>query len=154
MTDDKQILRPKAIKTIFRGVFCLALTIAGIMMTKDESLRGWLVASLFGILSLVFIIQLIPGSTQLTLTKEGFIITNLFRSKMTKWTDIKIFGIGIIGRNEAVMYDYVDTDTKHKVGKNIAKSFSNYHVALPSNYGLELSELLDLMNYWKNRYGA
>ena len=154
MTHDKQILRPKATKTILLGIVCLAFTVGGIMMWEDESLKGWLIASFFGLGLIVFIIQLIPRSTQLTLTKEGFIMTSLFRSHLTKWSDVKVFKIDYLGRNKAVMFDYVDKHTKHKIGKIISKSLSDSHGALPSNYGLKVTDLLNLMNDWKNKYGA
>ena len=45
MTDEKQILRPKATKTILLGIVCLAFIVGGILMTEEESLKGWLIAS-------------------------------------------------------------------------------------------------------------
>ena len=154
MTNDKQILRPKATKTILLGLVCIAFIVGGIILNKEDSLKGWLIASFFGLGLIVFIIQLIPGSTQLTLTKEGFIMTNLFRNHLTKWSDIKEFKIGYLGRNTAVMFDYVDNHTQYEIGKIVAKSLSDSHGALPSNYGLNVTELLNLMNDWKNKYGA
>ena len=152
--DDKEILKPKTTKTILLGIVSLTFTIEGIMLTDKESLKGWLIASFFGLGLIVFLIQLIPGSTQLTLTKEGFIMTSLFRSHLTKWSDVKEFKIDYLGRNKAVMFDYIDSYRKHQIGKTIAKSLSDSHGALPSNYGLELTELLNKMNECKNKYGA
>ena len=154
MTDVTQILKPKATKTILLGIVCLAFFVGGILIAKEESLKGWLIASFFGLGFIVFIIQLIPGSTQLTLTKEGFIMTSLFRSHFTKWSDVKVFKIGYLGRNKAVMFDYVDNHTKYEFGKIVSKSLSNSHGALASNYGLKVTELLNLLNDWKNKYGA
>jgi hypothetical protein len=156
MTDDKQIFRPKITKTILFVIVCLAFTIGGITMTDEDRLTGWLCASFFGLGVIVFLIQLIPGSTQLTLTKEGFIMTNLFRSHLTKWSDVKEFKIGYIGRarNKFVMFDYTNKHKKYGIGKSIAKSLSGSHGALPSNYGFKVSELVSIMNDWKNKYGA
>lgn len=52
---------------------------------------GWFVNSFFGICMLVFLIQLIPGARELTLTKEGFEMTNLFQKSKIRWTDIESF---------------------------------------------------------------
>lgn len=154
MTNDQQILRPKATKTIFYGIVCLTGSVGGMIITDEENLKGWLIASFFGLLLIVFVIQLIPGSTQLTLTKDGFIMTSLFRSHITKWSDVKAFKIGYLGRNKAVMFDYVNSHLKHEIGRVVAKSISGSHGALPSNYGLKVTELLNLMNDWKNKYCA
>jgi hypothetical protein len=103
---------------------------------------------------LTAVIQLIPGSSQLRLSNEGFVITNLFRSHFTKWEDIKYFKEGYLGRKKAVMFDYVDSFNKYSIGRNIAKNISNFHAALPDTYGLKVHELTRLMNEWKNKYRA
>lgn len=154
MEAENQILRPKNIKTILLAVISLAFTIAGVFMTKDENLTGWLAALFFGLCFIVFLIQLIPGSTQLKLTQQGFIMTSLFRSHFTKWSDVKSFKIGYLGMNKTVMFDYADTYKKQEIGKSIAKALSDSHGAIPSTYGLKATELLYIMNDWKNKYGA
>ena len=135
-------------------IVSLAFTIGGLLMTKDEGLMGWLIASFFGLCLIVFLIQLIPGSTQLLLTKDGFTMTSLFRSHFTKWADVKSFELGYLGRNKAVMFDYVDSHKKHSIGKSIAKELSGNHGALPDTYGMEVTELLILMNESKKKYDA
>jgi hypothetical protein len=154
MANDTIMLRPKAPKTILLALVSLVFTAGGILIAQKESLKGWSIAAFFGLGFIVFIIQLIPGSTQLTLTKDGFIMTSLFRSNLTKWTDVKAFKLGYLGRKQAVVFDYSSTHKKHAVGKLIAKKLSNSHGALPSNYGLPHAELLSLLNSWKDKYGA
>jgi len=154
MTKGIQIFRPKYFKTVLLIIVSLGFTIGGLLMTKDEGIMGWLVTSFFGLCFLVFLIQLIPDSTQLLLTEDGFTITSLFRSHFTKWTDVKSFEIGYLGRNKAIMFDYVDSHKEHKTGKSIAKQLSGSHGALPSTYGMKVTELLTLMNESKKKYGA
>lgn len=151
MSDDKIVLRPKPARAILFGIGSMVFTVGGILMMDEESLMGSLTTSFFGLGVIVFLVQLIPGSTELVLTKEGFIVTSLFRSNLTKWSDVKKFKIGYLGKNKAVLFDYVDGHNKYNVGKSISKVFSNSHGALPSNYGLSVTELLNLMNDWKNK---
>lgn len=153
MNTEEQILRPKNPKTILLALVSLVFTIGGIFIVKDESLKGWLIISFFGLCFLVFLVQLLPGSTQLKLTKKGFIMTSLFRSHFTKWTDIKTFQTGYLGSNKTVMFDYIDNHKKHSTAKIFSKQLSGSHGALPSTYGLKATELIRLMNEWKNRYG-
>lgn len=148
--EDKLILRPKPLKNVVLGLVCLAFTIGGVFISLEEEWKGWLIASFFGLGLLVFIVQLIPGSSQLTLTQEGFIVTSLFRSHFTKWTNVTFFRVDLIGHSKFVQFDY-DTDfKKYMMSRRIAKLISGNHGALPSNYGMSLSELCDLMNEWKN----
>lgn len=152
MKTERQIYRPKNPKTILLGLVCLAFVITGVFMTKDQPVMGWFVTSFFGICMIVFLIQLIPGSTELTLTKEGFEMTSLFRKSVTRWTDIESFRMGYLGRTKTVMFDYVDGHKKYHTGKFIAKELSGSHGALPTTYGFKATELLKILNEWKNKY--
>lgn len=154
MKTEGQTYRPKNPKTILLGLVCLAFVVSGVFMTKDQPVMGWFVTSFFGICMIVFLIQLIPGSTELTLTEEGFEMTSLFRKSTTRWTDIESFKIGYLGRNKTVMFDYVDGHKKYQTGKFIAKELSGSHGALPTTYGFKATELLKILNEWKNKYGA
>lgn len=115
---------------------------------------GWLATVFFGLCLLVFMIQLIPGSTELKLTNEGFETTNLFRKNLTKWQDVKRFKIGYLEQNKTIMFDYVKEHKKYQTGKLIAKKLSGSHGALPTTYGLKANDLLDILNEWKNKYST
>lgn len=154
MKTKKLVLRPKTTQTILLAAVCLLFIIGGIIISKEETLKGWLVISFFGSGLIVFLVQLVPGSVQLTLTDQGFIITSLFRSHLTKWSDIKLFKIGYLGRKKAVMFDFVDDYQGQETGKMIASALSGSHGALPGNYGLKIPDLLDMMNQWKDKYGS
>lgn len=123
-------------------------------MLDEEPVMGWFIISFFGLGVLVFAIQLIPGSAELKLTERGFTITNLFKSHFTKWSDVESFREGYLGPNKAVLFDYADTHAKHQVGKLIAKELSGNHGALPSKYGFKTSELVKIMNDWKNNFDS
>lgn len=154
MITETKTYRPKNPKTILLGIVSLTFTVRGLFMVQDQPIKGWISTAFFALCSLVFIIQLIPGSTELKLTSEGFEMTSLFRKSLTKWEDVKNFKIGNLGSNKTIMINYVQGHNKHETGKLIAKKLSGSHGALPTTYGLNATELLEIMNDWKNRYGA
>jgi len=154
MKTERQTYKPRNPKTLLLGLVSLIFVVGGVFMTKDEPVMGWFVTSFFGICLLVFLVQLIPGSTELTLTEEGFEMTSLFRKSMTLWSDIEKFKLGYLGKNKTVMFDYNESHKKQETGKLISKELSGSHGALPSTYGLKASELLKILNEWKNKYGA
>lgn len=152
MKNENLILRPKKSNNILLLTGSLAFTAIGFIVLKDNEFISWVAILFFGLCSLVFLIQLLPGSTQLFLTEDGFIITSLFRSHFTDWKEVKSFKIGYLGRDLTVMFDYVDSHKKHTIGKYISKEMSGSHGALPSTYGMKATELLKLMNEFKQRY--
>lgn len=154
MNTEVKKYRPKSPKTILLGLISLLFTVGGTFIVQEEPIKGWLITTFFGLCLLVFVIQLIPGSTELKLTNEGFEMTSLFRRSLTSWQDVKTFKIGYLGPNKTIMFDYVEGHNKHQTGKLIAKELSGSHGALPSTYGLKAADLLEIMNEWKNKYGA
>jgi hypothetical protein len=150
MLEDKIILRPKPFRPLLLGVICAAFTAGGLLIAQHESIKGIFIASFFGLCTLVFIVHLIPGSNQLTLTKEGFIITSLFRSDFTEWSNISYFRVGTIGHTRFVLFDYSVNHAKYTSAKRLAKIISGNHGAIPGNYGLTLNDLCSLLNQYRD----
>jgi hypothetical protein len=149
------ILRPSKSKTILLAFGSLLFVVAGIWILEDDNWGHWFVIAFFGVCFLVAVVQLFPGSSELKLTKEGFTITSLFKSHFTPWKDVQYFKEGYVGRTKMVMFDYVDDHNKFPLGKSISKYLSKSHSALPDTYGLKTSNLVKIMNDWKNKkYGA
>src|SRR6188768_1501782 len=121
MQTDELILRPKKQKMILLAAVSLLFTYGGTLIIEDNSLKGWFITLFFGLCFLVALIQLISNSSQLKLTKEGFIMTTLFRSHFTKWEDVKYFKEGRLGPKKMVMFDYADRHDKFTAGKSIAR---------------------------------
>lgn len=146
METEVLILRPRKAKTVLLIIVSLLFVIGGKFMIEDGKQMGWFVSLFFGLCFLVFMVQLIPGASQLKLSEEGFTLTSLFRSHFTKWEDVVSFEEGYIGGKKSVMFNYVESHRKYLVGKNIAKGLSDFEGALPDSYGLKVSELRALMN--------
>lgn len=152
MKAEVKTYRPKITKTIFLALISLTFVVMGFFIIDDDPRIGFMSLGFFGFCLLVFIIQLIPGSTELKLTNEGFEMTNLFKKNFIKWCDVESFEIGSLGANQTILIDFVENHIENKVGKYISKKLAGYHGALPSTYGLEAKELLTIMNEWKRKY--
>lgn len=151
MLDKTLILKPKKGKTILLLLVCVLFVLSSIIVINDDQWTAWLGIVFFGLGVIVFTIQLIPGSSKLTLSKEGFTVTNLFKSHLILWEDVQRFHVSSIGKKQSVVFDYSKGHKKHKVGKAIAKTMANAHGALPDNYGMKLEDLAQLLNEWKRK---
>ncbi len=115
---------------------------------EENTFTKWVTIIFFGLCIVVFIIQLLPNSSYLKLTNEGFEVRSLYRSHFTKWTEVSGFGIYYVSFNTMVAFDYTE---EHKKGKKISKILSSYQGALPQTYGMKAIKLAALMNEWKYR---
>jgi hypothetical protein len=150
MKEETKILKPKRLKTIGLLLICILFVIAGIFLIEKNSFRAWLGIIFFSLCMVLFVIQLIPNSSHLKLTKNGFEIRSLFKSNYTKWSDVEVFKTGYVGQNKMVMFDFSKEHKKHNIGKKIAKFLASNEGSLPNTYGMKATDLAELMNKWKS----
>ena len=117
----------------------------------ETTFMKWAGIIFFGLGTIVFTIELLPNSSYLKLTNEGFEVCILYRSHFTNWTDVTGFGIYYIKFNTMVVFNYTSNHKKDNTGKKIAKFLTPYQGALPQTYGMNAIELAELMNEWKQR---
>lgn len=54
-------------------------------------------------------------------------------------------------KKKMVFYDYKMSNKKHRVGKSFSKALSGSEAALPDLFGMNVDELAELMNKWKDK---
>ncbi|MEQ6123281.1 STM3941 family protein [Pseudotenacibaculum sp. MALMAid0570] len=141
-------LSPSIFKYLLLLVICSSFVYLGFFRIEIEPNIAWGTIIFFGLGVIVAILKLIPGSSYLKLTKEGFEIRSLYRSHFTKWNDVENFRVNSIrtwySYNKMVMFDYHKNHTKYTFGKRLSK-------ALPETYGMSAQKLSELMNEWKSK---
>src|SRR6186713_2208657 len=65
------------------------------LILKGES-TAWFAVAFFGLCLAVSVVLLLPGSTKLTIDREGIHITNMFRLTHIRWRDVDSFYVGSI----------------------------------------------------------
>jgi hypothetical protein len=150
-------LRP----SFWKWLGLLVLSIAGVggslwlihrAQTGSDILYAWLTMIFFALGLAVSTVMLMPGSSGLTLGKDGFVVRNLFYRQSFRWTNVGEFDVRQIrypyGRKSFVVY----TDASAS-GSLVAASIRlmGYTSALPETYGLPIEYLRRLMSLWRQR---
>ena len=140
-------LRSSRRKSVLGLVVCVLFVAAGVSM--DHSLSIYLSSAFFGLGAIVFAIQLLPNSSYLRLTREGFTMCSLFRCHTIQWRHVSRFGVGHIYLKKVVGWD-----PAHEISKpgKVTKALSGFVSALPDTYGLRAEELADLMDRLRDEY--
>jgi len=144
-------LRPSRLKWFLVLLICAAFTAGGIAMVADGATGGWFVLVFFGLGVPLSIAAMLPGAGGLTLDRNGFEITNLFRRQSYVWPDVSGFEAARIppAGNNMVVFDHAGA-----VGRTVAKlnvSLVGRNAGLPDTYGLSADVLADLMDRWRDR---
>jgi hypothetical protein len=131
---------------------CLAFTAIGVLGVRtDGPVVGWLCLILFGLGSIVFLIQLLPGASYLRLSPDGFTYCSLFRTwPMIFWRDVSEFRAAYVSRGAAlVVYDSNATSkpTLRKINRALVGATDGISA---SAYGLKPEELAEVMNAWRS----
>ena len=117
-------------------------------MIRDGHTAGWFVAGFFSLGIPVFLIQLLPKSSFLTVDEDGIEFASLFRKGRLKWSEISEFGIysrESIGIGKTVGFNYSPSFERSRKMRAVTKSLLGFEAALPDTYGLPAAELASLL---------
>src|SRR5262245_52548937 len=129
----------------------LAFVAAGLIMLLQGQRNGLYIALGFGLLSLPLAMVALPGAAKLTITRDGFIATALYRGHLTRWTEVSEFQIAQMARSgqHILVYD----DASLVAGSHLLSGsrYAGRNSALPSSYGMSVEELARILNHWRAR---
>ncbi len=142
---------PKKTKILLLFVVCLAFVAGGILMIRTGQKMGWLCAGFFGLGIPVFLIQLYPRSSFLTVHEEGIEVCSRFRSHKLRWTDISEFGTYTIRQHglpvsKMVGFNYSAEYQRASRARAFSKALSGFEGGLPDTYGFRAEELAQVLS--------
>ena len=127
----------------------LAFVTGGVWLQPDHALSGYAAIGFFALCAIVFGVNLLPHSSYLRVTSEGFTMCSMFRSRFVGWREVGRFGVTRIGTRKIVGWD--PTDSLPKLGK-VSQMLCGYACALPDTYGRKAEELAELLNQLRDGY--
>lgn len=148
-----RVLYPSRSKSVAFLVVSVLFVVGGIWLREDGPVAAWLTIVFFGLCAAVFSANLLPGSSYLKLTSEGFEQRVLFRTHSEAWKNIQRFeayrNSTSSSRLVGFFYepDYAST-ARGAAGRKISRSMVGLDGALPDTYGMSADELAELMNNW------
>jgi hypothetical protein len=131
--------------------FNLAFVTAGLIMLLQGQKTGLYVAIAFGLLVLPLAMVALPGAAKLTVMRDGFIATALYRGHLTRWADVSEFQIAQMARSKQYILVYDDASLVKGSHLLSGSSYAGRNSALPSTYGLSAEELARILNHWRAR---
>lgn len=139
---------PKKTKMLLMFLVCAVFVAGGILMIRDGQKMGWLCAGFFGLGIPIFLIQLYPRSSFLTVSEEGIEFCSLFRRHKLRWSDISEFGTYTIRHHglpvsKMVGFNYSAGSSKARL---VSKALAGFEGALPDTYGFRAEELAQILS--------
>jgi hypothetical protein len=125
------------------------LAVGGALMIRDGDPKGWFVLIFFVAVALTAAAAMLPGAGALTLDRDGFEVTNLFRHHRTRWQDAAGFTAARIppAHQRFVVFDHAGASGKLLASVNVA--IVGHSASLPDTYGRSADELAELMAAWR-----
>jgi len=156
------VLTPRPWKWLGVMTIGLLFVMAGLWMANNtvEPFKrgvGWFSLIFFGLIAVVGVIQLIPGTSRVVVTSQGLHVKTFLRSYGYEWSDIERFGVAewtqwhgpFRQRHRYVGILFVEGSkpiSRHRRWQAWNTAFWGYHASLPDNYGCKHHELADLLN--------
>jgi hypothetical protein len=145
------VLPPSRRKWLLVMLICGAFTASGLFLMPRGEVKTWLTVAFFGLGTAVSITMLLPGAGGLTLSREGFKVTSLFRSHFVVWAQATDFMAHRIPPAMKQMVLYNDAGAKHGTLGKINTGLTGRNGALPDTYGMRADALAALMSKWRER---
>ena len=145
-------LRPSLRKTALLFSGSGAFVICGLWLFPTQPFFGAILLMVFGLGFVVGAVGLIPNSTQLTLSADGFTFASFFRKHTVSWESVDAFRPIKLGLNTMVGWTYAaDFKTLGRLADaNIL--LAGAEGVLPDSYGMSVDALCGLMNEIKARH--
>jgi hypothetical protein len=139
-----------------------AFVVVGYWMIQDDEWMGWPGLIFFGLGALVAAAMLLPGAGALSLDREGFEATTLFRRHRTRWRNASSFDVWEMkppqvwspkSLQKLLPKNVVFDDSEPKSGRMAAANIAicGHTSGLPDTYGLSAEALAQLMTQWRER---
>lgn len=151
-----EILRPRKIRWVLVLLISAGFVAIGIAVIRSPSAAtepfmayGSLI--FFGIGVVIAIVQLLPGSSFLRLSPEGFTIRAMWRDTFYRWSDIERFGVA---RQGMVGVSFSQGYPQARGLRSMMRSLSGFDGALPDNYGWDCARLAAYLESWKGRWAG
>jgi len=139
-------LRPDGKGMFFLIVVSLIFVAVSWWVARLGNTVGYVGVAFFGLGLVVFAIKLLPNSSYLRLTKEGFTVCSLFHCHTVPWPDTSEFGIADLGAKKMVAWNSSLFAEKLPSLFKASQLISGYGCALPETYGLGAEKLCALLN--------
>jgi len=136
---------------------CLAFVACAIFLIHKGEKFGWVCAGFFGLGIPVFLVQLLPNASFLTVTEEGIEFCSLFRRHKIRWSDISEFGVTTVRQqglpvNKMVGFNYSPTYQRAAKARSVAKALAGFEGALPDTYGMRAENLAQLLTEYHRKW--
>ncbi|MBC8451792.1 MAG: hypothetical protein H8D70_01050 [Rhodospirillaceae bacterium] len=138
------IVRPSLPRNILFSVTCIGFGVLLILMAHEgrtEIFPAYLVALLMTAGSAVLLGSHLPNASFLRLTREGFEIRELFKSRHYNWNDVGQFATRRKLLGSSIVFIHLDPDTEIPQDQTV-----------PTGYTLSSHTLLETMNEWRDRW--
>jgi hypothetical protein len=130
----------------------LAFSAAGFLVANKDPIIGYACIAFFGLCGIVGAVGLIPSSSYLELTQDGFTFCSLFRRSTVPWRHVREFLPIKIHHNAMVGWNYSTEFQSNATSRRIATALSGAEGALPDTYGMKAAELATLLNNLRARH--
>lgn len=144
-------LKPSRRKWLFMALIGGAFTATGLFLMPKAEVWTWLGVGFFGFGTLVAIITLLPGSAGLRLSRDGFLVTSLFRGHFVAWAQATDFVADPVAPARKKMVLYNDAGSKNSRYGKISTGLVGRSGGMPDTYGMSADALAGLMSRWRER---
>ncbi|MGE4529851.1 MAG: STM3941 family protein [Acidithiobacillus sp.] len=152
--NDTHTFRASKVKALLTLLGSLAFVAAGIWISAEKPILGWICAGFFALGVPASILMMLPNYSFLRLDSDGFEMGSLFGSQKILWSEVDGFRICSNRGVKIIEIVFNENHTRHKVGRAVASAVARMEGAIANIYDAPLAEVLASLNSWKHRFAT
>jgi energy-coupling factor transporter transmembrane protein EcfT len=175
--EDRLVLRSSTRKAAFLLITALVFVGLGILLgtgtmgfsgwiAMPARIVGWFAVPFFGLGVPLALFQLLTNRSYLLLTRDGFQMFGIRKSRLIPWSEVAAFTAYIpptlvfawlpkrirdLGP-KMVLFDYRPDVEAFRRMRAVNQTLTGHDAGLADTYGLKAEELATLMNGWRSRF--
>jgi hypothetical protein len=143
-------LYTKKTKMMWLLLLSCVFVAGGAFMVLNGKQMGWFCGGFFALGIPIFLIQMHPRASYLTIDKDGFEFSALFRKTRYRWSEIAEFGTYAIRQHGMPAGTFVGLNFSDEYQgtpkmRAASKALVGFEGGLPDNYGMKPDELALLL---------
>jgi hypothetical protein len=145
-------LRTRPLKMVLLALGSGIFVIIGIWLLPRQPNVAFPCIIFFGLCAAVAMVSLLPNSSYLTLTEQGFLFASLFRKHFVAWSNVQSFMPVKVQFKSMVGWTYSPEFRESKRIRWVNAAVAGVEAALPDTYGMPAEQLAELMNELRGKY--
>jgi hypothetical protein len=128
--------------------------LAGAANIEKDPILAYVTISFFGLAVVLSGVSLLPSSSYLSLTSDGFTYSKLFQKQFVPWSQVAAFRAVKMGPTQVVGWVYSKNHKADRALRKVSAAAAGVENVFPETYAMPAADLVELLERVRTTHGT